>query len=60
MAPLHGIGGSNRKSEGFYGEKTGQLVIAAYEKLLPDAEPAPFPRGDLVEALRAEGAPVGP
>ena len=54
------VGGSNRKGEGFYGPKTGDLVRAAYEKFLPDVDPSPLVGADLASALKANGAPITP
>lgn len=56
----HAIGGSTRKSEGYYGLKTGKLVQAAYAELLPDAHPSTIVGADLAAALKAKGAPLIP
>jgi hypothetical protein len=49
----------NRKSEGFYGPKTRELVATAYEKLL-GVEGHPGVVGpDLIAELHRRGAPVG-
>jgi len=54
----HGIGGSNRKSEGAYGDKTRELVDTAYEKLLGRTDANGTIGDDLLDALRRMGAVV--
>jgi hypothetical protein len=56
----HAIGGSTRKPEGFYGEKTADLVNVAYEEIL--GKPSNGVVGwDLLEALRSRyGAVIVP
>ena len=53
----HAIGGSNRKSEGFYGPKTRELVDAAYQHYLGKDGHGRV-GADLIEALRQAGAVV--
>lgn len=47
----HGIGGAGRKSEGYYGPKTRELVQAAAKELL-GTEGNGVASGELLEALR--------
>jgi hypothetical protein len=53
-----GVTSHNRKSEGFYGPKTRELVAAAYEKLLgvPDHPGVVGP--DLIAELHRRGLPA--
>jgi hypothetical protein len=54
----HNIGGTNRNSEGFYGEKTRDLVRTAYRDLLGRENPEGRFDWDLLNVLRGMGAPV--
>jgi hypothetical protein len=56
----HAIGGTSRKSEGYYGPKTRDLVNDAYAALLPGVRSSGVVGPDLAVALRAKGAVVGP
>jgi hypothetical protein len=52
------LGGTNRNSEGFYGEKTRELVRTAYRDLLGRENPEGRFDWDLLNVLRGMGAPV--
>lgn len=54
----HAVGGSTRKPEGWYGQKTRDLIEAAYRHYLGRPSPDGRPGADLWEALRVAGAPV--